>query len=129
VQLLLDTHILVALTQRGVGTLDPATRSALASTDNASFASAASLWEIAIKTRLGKLDPGLPLEELSAFFQAMDIHPLAINHRHAIAKADPEPPTRDPFDRLLLAQCAVENLRLVTTDRLLSAHPLTWKPR
>ena len=40
---------------------------------------------------------------------------------------DPEPPTRDPFDRLLLAQCAVDNLRLVTVDRALAGHPLAWR--
>jgi PIN domain nuclease of toxin-antitoxin system len=127
-QLLLDTNILIALAQGGAEKLDLAVRSALASTENVAFASAASLWEIAIKTRLGKLDPGLPLEELPDFLQAVGIVLLAVNHYHAVAEASPEPQTRDPFDRLLLAQCAVENLRLVTTDRVLASHPMVWRP-
>ena len=44
-----------------------------------------------------------------------------------LADAEPEPQTRDPFDRLLLGQCQVENLRLVTLDRALAAHPLAWR--
>ncbi len=49
---------------------------------------------------------------------------MAINEHHAIAEVLPEPATRDPFDRLLLAQCLVEGLRLVTVDRALVGHPL-----
>ena len=44
-----------------------------------------------------------------------------------LADLKPEPQTRDPFDRLLLAQCAVEGLRLVTRDRALAKHRLSWK--
>lgn len=35
--------------------------------------------------------------------------------------------THDPFDRLLLAQCRVEGMRLVTRNRALAAHPLAWR--
>ena len=54
---------------------------------------------------------------------------LAIDARHVLAEVDPEPGTRDPFDRLLLAQCAMENLRLVTLDRALLGHPLVWRSK
>lgn len=52
---------------------------------------------------------------------------IVINHRHVLTAPEPEPATRDPFDRLLLAQCSVENLRLVTLDRALGSHALTWR--
>ena len=39
---------------------------------------------------------------------------IPINQHHVLALVQPEPPSRDPFDRFLLAQCSVENLRLVT---------------
>jgi PIN domain nuclease of toxin-antitoxin system len=42
--------------------------------------------------------------------------------------SDPEPETRDPFDRLLLAQCRVEDLQLATVDRSLTGHRLALKP-
>ena len=123
---LLDTNILIALARRTLSDIDPKIDSALLAPENISFASAASFWEIAIKTRLGKLKPGVPLDQMAGYYQAMGLNLLAIDHRHAVTSIEPEPATRDPFDRLLLAQCKVENLRLVTIDRALSVHPLAW---
>ena len=99
---------------------------AVTAQENVLFASAASLWEIAIKARLGKIDPGLALNDLPEYLEEIGLNLLVINHRHAVWPLDPEPVTRDPFDRLLLAQCAVEDLRFVTVDRALRSHPLAW---
>ena len=125
-RLLLDTHILIALARRELSILDAGIAASLTSADNVLFASAASLWEIAIKSRLGKVDAGLALEDLPVYLEEIGLNLLAVNHWHAVRRVDPAPATRDPFDRLLLAQCAVENLRLVTLDRALRAHPLAW---
>ena len=125
-RLLLDTHVLIALARRELSPLGASVAALLAAQENVLFASAASLWEIAIKTRLGKIDPGLALDELPDFLEAIGLNLLSINHRHAVWSLDPEPATRDPFDRLLLAQCAVEDLRIVTVDRALRSHPLAW---
>ena len=122
---LLDTNVLIALAQRARSA--PANFSAIFDPSNMSFVSAASLWEIAIKVRLRKLDAGHALEDLAGYFDAIGLVHLPIDHRHVIAMPDPVPATRDPFDRLLLAQCAVEGLRLVTTDRALAGHPLSWQ--
>lgn len=84
------------------------------------------MWEIAIKIRLGQMDPGLDLDDLPNFLEAIGLNLLAIMHRHAVWSLDPEPATRDPFDRLLLAQCAAEDMRLVTVDQALRGHPLAW---
>jgi PIN domain nuclease of toxin-antitoxin system len=97
------------------------------SAENEVFASVASLWEIAIKVRLGKLRPELPPERLAGFYESMGFGILPIDQHHAVATVDPQPATRDPFDRMLLAQCQVEELRLVTLDRALAAHPLAWR--
>ena len=125
-RLLLDTHVLIVLARRELAKLGRSVASMLASPENVAFASAASLWEIAIKTRLGKIDPGLPLDELPDYLHEIGLNLLVINRRHVVTTLDPEPATRDPFDRLLLAQCAVEQLRLVTLDRILRRHPLAW---
>jgi PIN domain nuclease of toxin-antitoxin system len=125
-RLLLDTNILITLARGGFTGLDSAMTVAISSAENQLFASAASLWEMAIKTRLRKLDPGIPLSDLPDFFEAMGLNLLVINHRHVVSSVNPEPATRDPFDRLLLAQCAVEGLQLVTLDRVLASHPLAW---
>lgn len=127
-RLLLDSNILIAMTRGELHVLGPRIRPVLMSPGNSSFASAASLWEIAIKTRLGKLDPGMELTEIAGYLRATGIEILAVDELHAIALALPEPRTSDPFDRLLLAQCQVEGLRLVTRDRLLADHPLAWRP-
>lgn len=125
-RLLFDTNILIILARRELDRLSGGMASAVTSADNIAFASVASLWEIAIKMRLRKIEPGLPLDELPAYLQEIGLNLLVINHRHAVTSIDPEPATRDPFDRLLLAQCAVEQLHLVTLDRALSRHPLAW---
>lgn len=125
-RLLVDTHVLIGLS---TGTLQhryPAieARLGLATGMNDVCASVVSLWEIAIKTRLGKLDPGVSLPELAAFFEAAGLSILAIDRHHAVADVLPEPATRDPFDRLLLAQCKVESRLLLSADRALQGHPL-----
>lgn len=127
-RLLLDTQVLVAVARRETWKLNVGIRTIITSPEHATFASAASLWEIAIKTRLGKLDPDLPLERLPAYFGSLGMAVLHIDARHAVTQAEPIPATRDPFDRLLLAQCLVENMHLVTRDRALAAHPLAWRP-
>lgn len=126
-RLLLDTNILIALANRTLIGRAPRIATLVASPDSRSLVSAASLWEIAIKVRLGKLDVGVDLDELPGYVEAIGLGVLAIDGRHAVAALDPEPATRDPFDRLLLAQCAVEGLRLVTLDRALSIHPLVCR--
>jgi len=122
-RLLLDTHILLAIVEDRVDGSPPRIKALLADPGNKLDASVASLWEIAIKHRLGKLPITPPLDAPPALIARMEIDVLAITARHALATVDPEPPTRDPFDRLLLAQCKVEDMRLVTIDRALVAHP------
>ena len=90
-------------------------------------ASVASLWEIAIKSRLRKLAPVVSPALLPELLRRTGFELLVIDHRHVLATVEPSPATRDPFDYLLLAQCLVENLRLVTLDRALVAHPLAWR--
>lgn len=122
-RLLLDTHILIPLVEGRVEPLPIRNLAILEAPDATLFGSVASLWEIAIKHRLGKLPLRHSLDELPAVFDMMSIELLPIVAARALAAIDPEPPTRDPFDRLLLAQCKIEGLRLVTIDRALVSHP------
>ena len=126
-RLLLDSHVLLAEVRKALGL--PYNRDVLRYDTGADGiqASAVSLWEIAIKARLGKLDPGVPPAELPSLLATLGRPVLPVTAHHAVAVVWPEPPTRDPFDRMLLAQCAVENLRLVTVDRALVDHPLAWR--
>jgi PIN domain nuclease of toxin-antitoxin system len=127
-KLLLDTHIVLSIVNERIAELPATLRGVLADPDSEFFVSVASLWEIAIKWRLGKLKLSGDLELLPAIVTSGGIELLPINEHHVLATIRPEPMTRDPFDRLLLAQCSVEELRLVTVDRALIQHPLVVQP-
>ncbi len=70
-RLFLDSNILIAITNRKLTQLDPKMESVVSSAENIRFVSAASLWKIAIKTRLGKLDPMLPLDRLPGYLRRL----------------------------------------------------------
>lgn len=125
--ILLDTNILIPVFEDDVGSLPRDIQRIISSTNDAIFASVASLWEIAIKKRIGKLSLRPGLSELPGLLNDMGLGLLTINHNHVLADLNPEPRTRDPFDRLLLAQCEVEGLRLVTRDSALAKHRLAWR--
>jgi PIN domain nuclease of toxin-antitoxin system len=126
-RLLLDTHVLLALIEGRKASLPAGVDALLKDSDNEHHLSAASLWEIAIKWRLGKLRLTPKLSSLPELFHDLGIQIIPINEHHALAVVDPEPVTRDPFDRMLLAQCQIENLRLISLDRSLLKHRLVVK--
>ena len=79
--------------------------------------SAASSWEIAIKTGLGKLELPAPAGRFVPEQLAEDgIDPLPIQHAHALRVADLPPHHSDPFDRLLVAQAQLERCTFLTAD-------------
>jgi PIN domain nuclease of toxin-antitoxin system len=125
-RLLFDSHFLIAIVN---STMTPAQGKIIEACARAELrcASVASLWEIAIKHRLGKLRLGAALERLPELLETYGFSLVDIDRHHVLEKLRDMPRTRDPFDQLLLAQCQVEGLRLVTTDRALAAHPLAWR--
>jgi len=126
-KVLIDTHIVLGLLRRDVLERYPKISATLADPSTIGFVSVASLWEIAIKTRIGKLNPGMPLADIAGYLDALGLSILPIETAHVMTAADPLPETRDPFDRLLLAQCQVESLTLATVDQALMGHRLAWK--
>ncbi len=127
-KLLLDTHLVLGLLRQDFPTKYPRHFAAFSEPTTIGFVSVASLWEMAIKTRIGKLDLGIPLGAIAGFLDAVGLTILSIETAHVVTIAEPSPETRDPFDRLLLAQCRVEGLKLATIDQALVAHPLAWRP-
>jgi PIN domain nuclease of toxin-antitoxin system len=123
-RLLLDTQILMGMIEQNTDKFRLRVRRIIADPANDFYVSVASLWEISIKFRLGKLPLPFGLDSLPNAIRDLGIVIIPINENHAIAGVDQEPATRDPFDRLLLAQCLVEGLRLVTIDRALAGHKL-----
>lgn len=79
--------------------------------------SIASLWEIAIKVSLGKLELGTSLDRFFATeIEGRDLALLAITNAHLIRVAGLPFHHRDPFDRLIIAQAAIEGLPIATGD-------------
>ena len=109
--LLLDTHILLWYIT-GNETLAADWRSSIQSTDNQKWISMASLWEMAIKSSLGKLTLSAPLDQLIP--EGFRILPIDLIHVLAYQRLPLH--HRDPFDRMLIAQAQVENLTLMTHD-------------
>ncbi len=125
--LLLDTHILLAIARSELADRYPVFSRVLSGDDVRQSGSVASLWEIAIKVRIGKLDLGMEVAEFEKYLINSGVGWLSITPAHAASMVLPEPDTNDPFDRMLLAQCKVEGLRLVTIDRALVNHPLALR--
>jgi len=114
-RLLLDTHILIwALSEPA--RLNAATRAALEDAENEVFFSAASIWEIAIKARLGRADFDQASDGVAQNARATGFVELPVLS-DAAARVESMPLYhRDPFDRLLVAQAMAGPLRFYTAD-------------
>lgn len=90
------------------------------------YVSAASAWEIAIKSSLGKLEAHASLAQASRDYGFL---PLAISIEHADAVRALPRHHRDPFDRILVAQARIERLTLVSRDSLFGRYdvPVVWE--
>lgn len=114
--LLLDTNALLNLSVRP-DEIDTGVCDMLEALSTKLVVSAASAWEIAIKTRRGKLPGGDRL--LDSWAQTLiDLQaaPLAIDYEDAIRAGGLQWEHRDPFDRMLVAQALRHNYPLVTGD-------------
>jgi len=120
VSLLLDTHVLLWLLAGEQRRFGPGTLEALR--DRAAVVSAATVWEIAIKRRLGKLQAPANLVDTVA---AAGLQLLSITAVHAEHVADLPDLHRDPFDRILVAQARVENLAIITADRAVGSYEVS----
>jgi PIN domain nuclease of toxin-antitoxin system len=115
VRLLLDTH---ALVWWDTGELaGPVVRRIQRASEV--FVSAATAWEIAIKAGLGRLRMTRGIAEVAAAYGFREL-PVTFAHAHRVLALPPI--HRDPFDRLLVAQAAVEELSLVSRDRALAGY-------
>jgi len=123
--LLLDTHVFLWWDSNHHALL-PAIRAAIADAANRVVVSAGSVWEIAIKRRLGKLSfEGSPTAAIAANgFEALPILPMDAEQAGELAWAH-----ADPFDRLLVAQARRISATLITADSTLRDYggvPVMW---
>ncbi len=115
VNVLLDTHAFLALSQ-GVGWLGPRGMELIEQPETAFFLSVCSIWEMAIKLKIGKLELELPLDKavdagIDAGLRILDLHRSAIYRTLSLDLAH-----RDPFDRILGAQALSEEMVFLSRD-------------
>jgi len=121
-RVLLDAHALVWSVANS-SRLSPVARSLIDDPSVAKLVSIASLWEIAIKVRLRKLEFGIEFDALVGLIEDeglatfLPITPAHVKHLQHL-----EMHHRDPFDRMLVAQALADNLTLVSADTSLDAY-------
>lgn len=113
---LLDTHALLwALT--APDQLGPHARSVIEDPATSLLVSAASAWELSTKHRLGRLPQADPiLATYARHLARLDVREVPITSEHALLAGHLDWEHRDPFDRMLAAQCVAESLTLITRD-------------
>lgn len=120
-RVLLDTHVLLWAAASS-SRLSPETRSLVEDPQNEVYYSAASVWEIAIKSALRRKDFRMDLGLLHSSLKMMGLDELPVRAEHAVGVTQLPPIHRDPFDRLLIAQSIVEPMVFLTNDAVLAQY-------
>ena len=123
-KLLLDTHVLIwwsldsAKLSRKVYDL-------LTDSNNTLVVSIASVWKMQVKVQLGKLDLDGKVSELITHQQQVNnLEILSIDLTHIYALESLQNEHRDPFDRMMIAQSIVEEMPLLSADKIFDRYPV-----
>lgn len=123
-RMLLDTHSFLWFLVGSSNLSNPARR-LIEFPDNEKLFSIASLWEIAIKVSSGKLTLSKPFDQIfpdQLANNGIELLPVTIPHLERIAIMPFH--HRDPFDRLLVAQCQIEGIPILSTDASFDAYSI-----
>jgi len=120
-KLLIDTHLLLWAAE-GFERLPPRAQTLMSVPENELFFSAASLWEIVIKSSLNREDFKIDPRLLRRGLLDNGYSELPVLSEHAVAVGCLPPIHKDPFDRLLIAQAIVEGITLLTADAHLTKY-------
>lgn len=117
-RVLVDTHVVLwwLLSSRRIRTEHAAL---LADPETTVWVSAATVWEIGIKRRLGKLRFSAPISE-SCLAAGFGLLPVSAQHAEVAGALDLH--HRDPFDRMLVAQAQIEQMAIMTVDPVFDAY-------
>jgi PIN domain nuclease of toxin-antitoxin system len=119
---LLDTHVFLWMAA-APEKLSVKAEECIMNTDNTLYLSIVSLWEMQIKTQLGKLSLDVPLDE---FWHKQQMHSnillLLPKEEHVWELGNLPQVHRDPFDRLLIAQSRYEKMSLISADDIIAKY-------
>ena len=119
--LLLDTHLLL-WAAGNPGRLSSKAQNLLGDPATELMFSTASIWEVVIKSALGRDDFSVDPQRLRDGLVQNDYRELEIRSEHALVVGSLPPIHKDPFDRILIAQAQVENVTLLTTDDMVARY-------
>jgi PIN domain nuclease of toxin-antitoxin system len=120
---LIDTHVLVWYLD-GNSKLPVKVREELNNPENTIVISIASIWELAIKLGLKKINIKNTLPEIEDYIAERDFTMLNISFRHLTALAELLQYHSDPFDRLLIAQAIAEDMTIISADKQFKDYPV-----
>jgi len=123
VEFLLDTHAFLWFAS-GDEKLPIHIQEKIKNLKNSCFVSVASMWEISIKQRLGKLNTTLSIDKLFKLAEQNQIEILQINSEHLMKLSKLPFHHNDPFDRLIISQSIAEKLILISKDSEFKNYPI-----
>ena len=116
-QYLIDTHVFLWFVSQSKE-LSPTARTLIENGKNEVFISIASLWEISIKTAIGKLTINGKYETVIDDVNDNSMQILPINFAHTVEQNRLPFHHRDPFDRIIVSQAIVENMNFISADAI-----------
>jgi PIN domain nuclease of toxin-antitoxin system len=122
---LLDTHAFIWIVTGETEYFSKTLMNIIENTENALFLSAASIWEMMIKCSINRLS--IPKPEKSFLTEQMaisNITELPVNMEHSFEIINLPLFHKDPFDRILVSQARVENMRIITRDKKMSLYDI-----
>ncbi len=123
-RVLLDTHIFLWWLFDDPK-LPDGIKGLVADNNNDIFVSAASVWEIATKFRIGKLPHAVSVaKKTPLWIERAGFRALSVTPEHAQLAGSWEIAHRDPFDRMLAAQSSLEKMALASVDKAISLFPI-----
>ncbi len=120
---LLDTQALIWAFENDARLSEKA-RNIIADEANDLCVSIASLWEMAIKISIGKLDFAFSLEQVIEKLRDEGIALLPIQPAHILQVRDLPLFHKDPFDRVIIAQARVEKIETISSDDIFGSYPI-----
>jgi len=122
---LLDTHAIIWMVE-GSSKMPRAVKEIIASPVNIIGICAISIWEIAIKLDIGKLELSISLEELVELLRAKDFLFIQLEDEHLLGLSSLPMMHKDPFDRLLISTALAEEMSIITVDENIRKYDVPW---
>jgi len=122
---LVDTHVIIWLAIDS-SELPKVIKELIENPENDIFICSASLWEIAIKVNLGKLDLKLPLNKLLNDIKTYGFNILQVEDKYLCNLLELPYIHKDPFDRLIISTALAEGLAIITIDENIQKYDVPW---